>query len=187
MSERKTETITIGGGTQYAKVAARSAEFHRDNAQCSITTSCEFKEGFVLFTAKVETKKGTFTGHSLDKIGGRTKQFEKQETIAVGRALAFAGYLATGDIACAEEMDDVVTTAQLNSLKLKYSKVHAGALEGADRATKQGTFNAWAREIAGEDVDYNDPRSWCREWFDACWKSLVGADSDVPFEPSRCP
>jgi len=104
IAERKAETITIGGGVQYAKVVSRCTEFHKDNDKCCIETTCEFKEGFVLFSAKVTTKKGTFTGHSMDKVSGRQKQFEKQETIAVGRALAFAGYLATGEIACAEEM-----------------------------------------------------------------------------------
>ena len=89
--DRKVETIKLGkDGPNYAKVAARSAEFHRDNETCSIETSVEFKEGFALFTAKVTTKKGTFMGHSMEKVAGKQKQFEKQETIAVGRALAFA-------------------------------------------------------------------------------------------------
>ena len=108
MAERTTETIDIGKGIRYAKVAARSAVFHTDNQQCSIETSCEFKEGFAMFAATVTTKKGTFTGHSMDKVAGRQKQFEKLETIAVGRALAFAGYLSSGEIACAEEMEQFV-------------------------------------------------------------------------------
>lgn len=182
MNERKTETITIAGNAQYAKVSARSAEFHRDNEACSVETTCDFKDGFVMFSAKVTTKKGTFTGHSMDKVSGRQKQFEKQETIAVGRALAFAGYLASGDIACAEEMDDVVTTAQLNSLKLKFAKENESVLEGLDRPQKQERFNHWCREFIGEDVDYSDPGNWCREWYQSCWQELVGVDSDVPFE-----
>lgn len=183
MSDRKTETITIGSNVQYAKVAARSAEFHKDNDKCSIETSCEFKEGYALFTARVTTSKGTFTGHSMDKIGGRHKQFEKQETIAVGRALAFAGYLATGDIACAEEMEDVVTEMQLNSLKLKYATINKEQLDGADRPTKQAAFIAWCKSVVGEDVDYTDRHSWCREWYESCWSSLIGAtSSDVPFD-----
>ena len=181
MNERKTETITIGGNVQYAKVASRSAEFHKDNDTCSVETTCEFKEGYVIFTARVTTKKGTFTGHSMDKVSGRQKQFEKQETIAVGRALAFAGYLASGDIACAEEMADVVTTAQLNSLKLKYAAVNQD-LENLDRPTKQRRFNAWCLSIIGEEVDYGDPGSWCREWYETCWQDLVGVSDDVPFE-----
>ena len=181
MDERKTDTIDLGKGIAYAKVSSRSAEFHRDNDECSVETSCEFKDGYVLFSAKVTTKKGTFTGHSMDKIGSRQKQFEKQETIAVGRALAFAGYLASGDIACAEEMADVVTTSQLNSLKIKFNKVNAAELEGRDRAAKQQRFNAWALEVNGEQVDYLDPASWCREWYETCWKTLIGTEG-VPFD-----
>ncbi len=170
---------------QYAKVAARSAEFHQDNETCSVETSCEFKENYVLFSAKVTTKKGTFTGHSLAKVAGQQKQFEKQETIAVGRALAFAGYLSSGDIACQEEMTDLVSTTLLNSLKLKYSKVYAAELEGKDHAAKKLTFALWAKETTGtigEDFDPMEANQWDRQWFNACWKALVGADSDVPFE-----
>jgi len=182
MPDRKVPTIAIGRGVNYAKVAARSAAFHEDNAACSIETSCEFKEGFALFRATVTTSKGTFTGHSMDKISGRQKQFEKQETIAVGRALAFAGYLASGDIACEEEMADVVTAAQLSSLKLKFSKTHSGQLDGLDRDAMQEAFRSWARGIVGEDVDYTEPSHWAKEWYQACWADLTGVSDDVPFE-----
>ena len=182
MSDRKVETITIGGNVQYAKVASRSAEFHRDNEKCSIETTCEFKEGYALFCARVTTNKGVFTGHSMDKVCGRAKQFEKLETIAVGRALAFAGYLATGEIACAEEMEDVITEIQLNSLKGKYATVHEAELRGLDRVAKQAAFCAWCKSIIGEYVDYLDRHAWCREWYEACWKELIGTTSDVPFE-----
>lgn len=182
MTDRKTETINIGKGVQYAKVATRSTEFHHDNEKCQIETTCDFKEGWVIFCAKVTTKKGTFTGHSMSKVGNQNKQFEKQETIAVGRALAFAGYLASGDIACAEEMADVVTEAQLNSLKLRFFKVNEAELTKLDRPKKQERFRSWCFEIIGEEIDYSDPSSWIREWYETCWKHLVGSSSDVPFE-----
>ena len=182
MSDRKVPTITIGKGIEYATVAARSTAFHADNAKCAVETSCEFKEGYVLVSATVTTSKGTFTGHSMDKPGGRQKQFEKQETIAVGRALAFAGYLASGAIACEEEMADVVTAAQLNALKLKFSKVHATELDGLDRAAKQEVFRSWACGIVGEDADYSEPSHWAKEWYQACWVDLTGVSADVPFE-----
>lgn len=182
MSERKTETISIGKGVEYAKVSARSAKFHEDNDKCSVETSCEFSDGWVIFTAKVTTKKGTFTGHSMDKVQGRQKQFEKQETIAVGRALAFAGYLASGDIACAEEMADIVTTSQLNSLKLKYAKIHAEELRGLERPERLARFCKWCRSVVDEDVDYDDAMAWNQEWYQICWRELVGPDADVPFD-----
>jgi len=34
------------------------------------------------------------------------KEFEKQETVAIGRALAILGYLASGEIASFEEMEE---------------------------------------------------------------------------------
>jgi hypothetical protein len=183
MSERRVPTISIGKGVKYARVADRSAAFHQDNEQCNVETSCEFKDGFVLFTATVTTKKGTFTGHSLAKVSGQKKEFEKQETIAVGRALAFAGYLADGAIACAEEMEDVVSAAEVNAVKLKYAKVHADDLIGLDRPQKQQRFSAWCLSVIGEEADYSDPRHWEREWIPMCIDALGGGhDPDVPFE-----
>lgn len=182
MSERKTETIDIGKGIQYAKVAARLAEFHQDNKECSVETSCEFKDGFALFTARVTTSKGVFTGHSLDKVGGRQKQFEKQETIAVGRALAFAGYLADGDIATFEEMSGVITKAQLDSLKIKYATVNETRLKGMDYPQKQADFQEWCVNTIGEEVNYLDRLCWTSEWYEAAWKNLTGISLDVPFE-----
>lgn len=107
---KKASTIKLKQGNtqvEYAKVSARVAEFHKANKQVTISTSYEFKEGYVIFKATVvpdsskpETK---FDGHSFGKIGA-LKAFEKLETIAVGRALAFAGFLSDGEIASSEEM-----------------------------------------------------------------------------------
>jgi hypothetical protein len=77
-------------------------------------------------------------------------------------------------------MADLVTTAQLNSLKLKFAKCNSAELSELDRETKQRKFSAWCLSIIGEQVDYQDPAAWCREWFDTCWKHLI--DSDVPFD-----
>ena len=183
MNERKSDTVQIKtkqGPVEYAKVSSRLSELHKDNVTCDIVTAYEFKDGWCLFVATVTTKKGTYTGHSIDKIDGKQKQFEKQESIAVGRALAFAGYLSDGSIASYEEMADVVTTAQLNSLKLKYSKEYADSMSKLDRPAKQRAFDKWAIGIIGEEVNYQDAGSWCREWYDECWRSL-GVSSDVPF------
>lgn len=182
MSDRKTETIEIGKGLHYAKVATRLTEFHKDHEKCSVETTCEFKDGYALFSAKVTTRKGTFTGHSMDKIAGKQKQFEKQESIAVGRALAFAGYLASGDIATYEEMADVVTTSQLNSLKLKFAKVNADSMAGLDRVQKGERFASWCKGIVGENVNYSDAGVWETAWFRLCWQELIGMDADIPFD-----
>jgi len=182
MSERKTETISITGGITYAKVSARLLEFHADNEQCDIDTTYDFCDGYVVFSAKVTTKKGTFSGHSMGKMPGKQKQFEKQETISVGRALAFGGYLADGAIACAEEMADIITTTQLNFVKIKYATVFADELTDMDRTQKQQKFNSWCLSIIGEQADYSDSASWSADWLKTCQRELTGGiDSDIPF------
>lgn len=173
------ETITLEDGARYAKVATRVASLHDRNECCNIETSYEFAENLVIFAAKVTIGTYVFTGHSMGRID-EPKSFEKLETIAVGRALAFAGYLASGEIACAEEMDDVVTSMQLRSLQLKHATVFADQLKGLDRPTRQQAFDTWCRDIVGENADYGSPRSWNRSWYNTCWQHLAGGD--VPFE-----
>ena len=188
-SERKTETVEIStkqGKVEYAKVSARLAEYHKDHRQkAEITTTYQpLDDGNIIFTAVVVTDSGEFTGHSMCKLGNQ-KAVEKCETVAVGRALAFAGYLATGEIATAEEMADfetAVSVAQLNGLKMRYAKENEAALKGKDRPAKAQAFNSWAREIVGQDVDYRDATSWQRDWYEAAWAELTGADSSVPFD-----
>ena len=73
MTEKRVDTIAIGGGAQYAKVASRLAAFHEANSECSIETNCEFKDGFVLFSAKVTCPRGMFTGHQwIKSAAGRS-------------------------------------------------------------------------------------------------------------------
>ena len=99
-------TLTIN----YAKVADRLLEFRADSPRGLIETSPEFKsDGVVVFRARILKDKADenspeATGHTI----GNTKfekNFEKLETMAVGRALALLGYLASGEIASSEEME----------------------------------------------------------------------------------
>lgn len=112
------KTINLKGKA-YAPVSARVEQFHKDHADGNIVTSYEFKEGYVIFKAKVSwgtpksvTPEGynydrQFTGHAFGKVGTE-KAFEKIETVSVGRALAMAGYLAGGEIASYDEMEDFI-------------------------------------------------------------------------------
>lgn len=102
----KVQTIKLKDGNDYARVNARLIAMHQQNKQCSIRTSFEATNNYLVFTAEVETEKGLFTGHSFTQSVGDIKKFEKQETVAVGRALANAGYLIDGAIASADEMID---------------------------------------------------------------------------------
>ena len=45
-------------------------------------------------------------GTAQKEIRNGDKDFEKLETVAVGRALALLGYLASGEIASSEEMEE---------------------------------------------------------------------------------
>ena len=107
----KTKTTTIGGGAQYAKVSDRLKEFRADNPRASIeTTPIPQADGKMMFKAfikkdKAEDHSADATGHALQTKTG-IKDFEKLETIAVGRALALLGYSADGDIASSEEMEE---------------------------------------------------------------------------------
>lgn len=126
---QKSKTIKLQG-KDYAQVSARVAEFHKLWKNGSISTEYEFKEGYAIFKAKlvidVKNESRVFTGTSLGKTNG-IKAFEKLETIAVGRALAFAGFLSDGEIASSEEMakyeespvvvESDAVIARLNQLK----------------------------------------------------------------------
>jgi hypothetical protein len=108
----KTITLTTGGvENEYARVPERIKLFREDCPNGKITTDFELKENdVVVFTARVVKDKAKpesaeSMGHSMGKAGGN-KAFEKLETIAVGRALALLGYLASGEIASSEEMEE---------------------------------------------------------------------------------
>lgn len=113
------KTINLKG-KNYAPVSARVEQFHKDHKDGSITTETTFTEGYVIVKATItfglddvaQVTHRTFTGHSYGTVKGE-KAFEKLETTAVGRALAFAGYLAGGEIASYDEIenfvDDVLT------------------------------------------------------------------------------
>lgn len=109
---KKLKTINLSG-KEYAQVAERLRAIHEDHKDFDILTEFQITDaGNVIFTARLvirdkETVKDsvTYVGHSFGK-NGQTKAFEKLETIAVGRALAFAGYHADGEIASADEMKE---------------------------------------------------------------------------------
>lgn len=105
----RTPTIDLKGKA-YATVPARIKEFREKNPNGLIETKPEILENEIMFTARILKDKsnpasGEATGHAIGKKQG-DKAFEKLETIAVGRALALLGYMASGDIASSEEMEE---------------------------------------------------------------------------------
>jgi len=188
---RTTETVQFtndqGQVVDYARVKDRLLELHNDNPECSISTEVfDHSAGFTLFRAEATTKKGYFSGHSLCRITAENvdqKLFEKHETIAVGRALAFAGYLATGEIASAEEMEvwkpeetpkeESVTTAQIGDLKVKWFAKFSDQCKGKDKGHIKTMFKDWVTEIVKEDIqDVDDFRQWSPENYKKCAEAL---------------
>lgn len=105
----RTETIDLKGKA-YATVPARIKEFREANPNGLIETKPEIFENEIMFSARILKDKanpasGEATGHAIGKKTG-DKAFEKLETIAVGRALALLGYMASGEIASSEEMEE---------------------------------------------------------------------------------
>jgi hypothetical protein len=108
---RKTKTGRIQGNAEYSFVKDRVKLFREDNPRGDIITEPTILEdGKVLFKAtaikdKSDEASASATGHALSTKAG-VKDFEKLETTAVGRALALLGYMADGEIASAEEMQE---------------------------------------------------------------------------------
>lgn len=89
----------------YVWVHTRVQKFHDEHEQdISIDTNFELHWKTAIFKAVVKTKKWTFSGSSLWDTW-QEKALEKLETVAVGRALAFAGYEVKDWIASKDEMD----------------------------------------------------------------------------------
>jgi len=107
----KAKTIKIGGGADYAKVTERIRLFREACPNGDIDTNpIEMASGLVFKAIVIKDKSNPetcarATGHAQTIKKGE-KAFEKLETIAVGRALAILGYLADGEIASSDEMEE---------------------------------------------------------------------------------
>jgi hypothetical protein len=115
---KKTATIDLKGKA-YAQVKDRIKEFRADCPNGDIITTPTVTDTSIVFKAyilkdKANPASASATGHSMAKITDKNveKQFEKQETIAVGRALALLGYSSDGDIASSEEMEEFLADKQ---------------------------------------------------------------------------
>lgn len=95
---------------EYAKVPDRLQKFWEDNPRGKIETKPHFVDGQVMFEAHIHMDKADeysreVTGHTFGTKENE-KDFEKLETLAVGRALALLGYAGSGEIASSEEMEE---------------------------------------------------------------------------------
>jgi len=107
---KKTQTIKIGGGADYAKVADRLKLFREDCPNGLIETTPTIEGTTIMFKARILKDKAKessaeASGHAIGENKGQ-KAFERLESISVGRALAMLGYMASGEIASSEEMEE---------------------------------------------------------------------------------
>lgn len=122
---KKTKTMDLRGN-QYAQVKDRLQEFRIANPNGLIETVPTFQpDGQVLFKARIlkdksDQSSAEATGHSIGKSGG-AKEFEKLETIAVGRALALLGYASSGEIASSEEMEEFLAHQQVKKEEMLFA------------------------------------------------------------------
>jgi hypothetical protein len=78
------------------------------------TTPTILADGKLMFKARILKDKanpnsGEGVGHSMGKMTEEPKAFEKLETIAVGRALANCGFMASGEVASFDEMEEFLS------------------------------------------------------------------------------
>lgn len=127
MAENRKAQTTKVGTADYAKVAERLKLFREDNPHGKQESAYEVDvDGSLVFTVWLWKNKedllGLMKAGITDKdalrssadangnakgiIGGKEKDFEKLESIALGRALANLGYLASGEIASFEEIEE---------------------------------------------------------------------------------
>ncbi len=110
----KIKTINLKGN-EYAQVKERIKAFREDTTKGSIDTGVTINpDGTMIMKATIvhdvsDEGSKRATGQAFGKVGGQ-KEFEKLETIAVGRALAFLGYSKDGEISSSEEMEEYIAS-----------------------------------------------------------------------------
>lgn len=137
----KVTTTKIKGGADYAKVAARLNEFRSTNPRSKIAVKMrKDQDGNVTHMAYIWKDKTVCyellkSGVSAQDVLGSAdaegssfmvaakitneKGYEKNETIAIGRALAIAGYATSGEVASSEEMEEFEAFKNQKAIGLK--------------------------------------------------------------------
>lgn len=126
------------GDKDYALVPDRLKKFREENPRGDVDTNPTYNaDGSITFKAVItkdradaNSAKASGQARYTEKELAEPKQFEKLETISVGRALANLGYLNNGQIATSEEMEE------FEEYKL------GQALENILTATKKEEFEA---------------------------------------------
>lgn len=125
---KQVKTTKIKGNVDYAKVSDRLNAFRSENPRSKISIKYSYDDaGNLTHTARIWKDKTDY--YEMLKAGAKAedaiescdadassfmfadqlkkeKGFEKNESIAVGRALAMLGYAGSGEIASSEEMEE---------------------------------------------------------------------------------
>jgi len=145
----------------YIGVHTRVEKYHTEHTdKASILTDFRVDWNIVSFKATITTDKWIFNWSSFWTID-KEKAFEKLETVAVGRALAFAWYDIKSGIASSEEME--IFTAKVEEdeeakdwfweanfllfKEIKWTYTKATAVKEARKNYK--VSKAWASKIEG--------------------------------------
>lgn len=116
------KTIDYGPVKGYAPVSARIKEFREKNPNGKIITRNEVDEdGLVTFMAYIWKDKKDYVREDVESADSSgtarnttkdKKDFEKLETVAIGRALSILGYMVSGEVASSEEMEMALEKAR---------------------------------------------------------------------------
>jgi hypothetical protein len=123
------------GMKDYVPVMTRFKEFMNDNKTKEVLVVTEpvmnWEKEAVYFKATIHIDgKVVSMGHAMAASLGEDKEFEKAETTAVGRALAFLGYEAEmKDVEVSEERSEAPPKRGLGSSKKAAKKVEAEVVE----------------------------------------------------------
>lgn len=162
------KSITI----DYAKVVDRLNAFRSDNPRSKIATKhMTLSDGRLEFKAYIWKDKADFmeilksgveekiallsadsdgTAEAPAVQSKNEKNFEKLETIAVGRALALLGYAASGEIASSEEMEAFEEYKKEKAEKARQTALDS--LEGAKTIEElKAVFSALPRDLWQDD------------------------------------
>lgn len=161
----------------YAKVADRLKEFRSENPRSKIATEYQILEnGETIFKAygwkdkndfldilkinsdKVVAYMSSDANGTAKNVVKNEKDFEKLETIAVGRMLALLGYGVDGGIASSEEMEE---------FEIYQAEKHEQAVVSASSAltgakTIKDLANAWNSLPASLKAELGDIKDECK-------------------------
>lgn len=146
---KKLDTIKLQG-KDYAQVSTRIKEFRElcPNGLIETTPTIQPDGITVIFKTRILKDKsnpesGEATGHSMGKSKD-DKAFEKLETISIGRALAILGFMASGEVASFDEMEEFLSDKELKRLE-KIEEIK----QAVDAITDVETLRAFFKDNKG--------------------------------------